>query len=113
MKLGEGSHRVFGRIRDLTSSTRARVAALAFVCERFHSVEKFARCGVNAPLAFMQSNERWKTVLQPPLRLLIREAREPAEVAPIGAGGITSEAARQLLRGLGAESAIGEYPSVV
>ncbi len=81
--------------------------------ERFHVLEKFARCGVSAPLAFMQANEGWKTGLQPSLRLLIREARKSAEVAPIGAGGITSEATRQLLRGLGAKSAIEEYPSVV
>jgi hypothetical protein len=61
----------------------------------------------------MQQNEWWKTGLQPPVRLLIGEARKSTEVPPIGARGITSEAARQLLRGLGAKGAIEEYPSVV
>jgi hypothetical protein len=61
----------------------------------------------------MQSYKGWQAISQPPVWLLIREARKSAEVAPIGAGRITFEAARQLLRGLGAKSAIEEYPSVV
>ena len=61
----------------------------------------------------MQPNEWWKTGPQPPVWLLIGEARKSTEVPPIGTRGITSEAPRQLLRGMGAKSAIKEYPSVV
>jgi hypothetical protein len=61
----------------------------------------------------MQPNEWWKTRLQPSVWLLIGEARKSTEVPPIGAKEITSEAARQLLRGPRAKSPIEEYLSVV
>jgi hypothetical protein len=52
----------------------------------------------------MHPNEWWKTGLQPPVWLLIGQARKSTEVAPIGDGVIISETARQLLRGLPAKS---------
>jgi hypothetical protein len=41
------------------------------------------------------------------------ETGKSAEVAPIGAGGITPEAALHALRGMGAKGAIEQYLSVV
>src|SRR6266851_8012744 len=90
VNLSEGSDRVFGR--NCSRYRPRRALRASFVCERFHFLEKFARRRVSAPLALMQSYERWEAVPQEPLRLLIREARKPTKVAPVGAGGITFEA---------------------
>ncbi len=111
VKLSEPPDRVFDRSPSRYLLRRGLRAG--FVCERFHSLEKFARCVVRPSFALVQSYERRETIPQAPLRLLIGEARKSSKVPPIGARWITSEATCQFLRGLGAESEIGEYSSVV
>src|SRR5712692_8339354 len=111
MKLDELSNGVLMRSR--LRGRRCGTFGDDLLCERFHFFKKFLSRVVSPALALMQSNERCQSVREKPLRLLIREARKSAEVAPIGAGRITSEAARQLLSDLGAKSAIEEYTSVI
>src|ERR1700722_3223058 len=111
LKLSERPYRILDCGRSRCRPRRTFGARL--FCERFDFLEKFLRYAVGTPLALMQSYEGWKAAPQAPLRLLIREAREAAEVPPVGAGRITSEATCQFLRGLSAKSAIGDYSSVV
>src|SRR5579875_1459800 len=92
-----------GRCRAL----RARPGLFGDSGSRFGDrLHEFAGRSVDKSGAFLQAYERREAIVEPPVWLLVGEAGEAAEVAPVGARRIAAEAGREFFRNARAQLAI-------